>query len=420
MIARSIRWIHLGGLVALIMVSVSARAEVPRHLYMQGLITDSLGGLWPDGEATVLFQLSGSNGMTYREEQWLLISDHRLSAFIGEGTEEGTDGATPTQGLPLDLVLGSDRLYIDAWIDGEPILEGVEVGSVPYAMVSQSTLSVADGSIHAEHLDASLQEALLRVPVGDFAYIKSDSVGGALGDIDSGLRYHEETIKKIGNQLTANQSTLTDINNIQGVLSGSKISDLNAIPGVLNGNKVDNTIARQSDVDAITGTIANINNVPGVLDDHKISTAIARVSDIPVINPDTTHLSQLGEVVATLSGHITDPNNATCTRTQTYDSGTVTVEQACVYRTETYSRSNLSAPPARHAMATLTINDFAVSQAVPFSTECCTTGQRYDVHIGQDTYTVTYWVSFKAKALNSNSTFPGNGAYHLTVYEIQP
>lgn len=252
----------------------SVMPTVPMTFAFQSEVFDGGGNPIPDGAVTVRFSISNvAEEYLYEETQVVNVMRGILSAMVGSGVD--LNGA-PTGGIPLAAFI-SGPVFLLAEVEGYPALPLMEIGSAPYALVSQRALSVQDGVVTSVSVaDGSLEitdvsenfisslaqklgesesvmtksgvEEMFREPssaekIGvkkGFNYSASSNLQDTLADIDLAVRARDERISiETNERKSADQSLQAAVDSKMPISGGTITGDV-----VISGNlSVQNSIS---------------------------------------------------------------------------------------------------------------------------------------------------------------------------------
>lgn len=295
------------------------------------------------------------------------------------------------------------------------------------------------------HLSPALKKSIFgTLTPGTYSHIKSDSLDGALKDLDLALRFQEEAAKQnksaldsltfadIGGMaqesqidpLIARKSEISDINQIAGILSDNKIAstitrnnqiaDINMIAGILSDSKIAPTITRNNQ-------IANINQIPGVLSHEKLPADVVVSSQLPQFNTATLSLSNAATLVKEFEGNLPIFNNLPeCTVTTGQIAGSAVFE--CLYKKIPFSYSATGAfqnpQDVAHPIAIFEWRPTG-NQISPLNAraECC--DFLYEFHHENPLYYIARYVRFTINGVSPDN-WPSDLRFNVKVYDWKP
>jgi len=309
---KSLKLILVTIFISLTSVSLAhaKMTNVPNILSAPIVFFDEGGNPLIDGDYFITISLKDESQNTlYQEEQQISVSNHVAPIIIGQGYAVGSDLTSPAGGLSKEIFDVMGDVSVEIQIEGQQSTQEVAIlTSQPYAFISDSALSVADGSINTYSIkDGSITEADLEPSFvdslknasfvdqdGQTITAKSISVTSDIGLNNSGASTIQSVLQDLDSAITSIKalnisgveskldSHITDAENTYVKLSGSTMTgDLN-----MNGNDVSNVGTVDGiDVSALNSSVNDHESRISSLEDPDQSMANLEITGIPTGDP---------------------------------------------------------------------------------------------------------------------------------------
>ena len=266
----------LGALLALVLVSTVARAQVPQRISYQGVLTDETGSLAPDGAYDITFRFFNvaAGGAVLHDETHVGVPVTRggFSVLIGS-----------VAGDPLTLPFTVPYwLEIQVAPDVAPLSPRIELASSPYAKMAET---VPNGAITAFKLAAGAVQGGVAGTIFDNTISTDDILNGSITAADLG---NSAVVGGAAGDVLDNSITTEDIANATITL----------------GDMATNSVASQTILDNEVRSV-DLLDEPGVVFDQDASIAGVTTGEVPVTVASVTITTPAGgHVMVTYGGYL--------------------------------------------------------------------------------------------------------------------